>query len=312
MSSNPQEKTSWLPELLSGLAVASGVGFLAASYTLSRWLTRSARRKLQHTPEHLGLTWEALEVRTADGWKLAGWAVTPPQPRGTILLCHGLRQNRLQTLDRFTFLTEAGYRCIAFDHRAHGESTGKRTSFGYHESQDIIAIREQMQPVYPGRWAALGISMGAAAVCFAADRTPAWDAVILEGLYHDLTSAFTNRIGSKYPLWFRKFARGVIWVTEKRLGLRMDQLAPVEHIAKLAPAPVLVLTGTQDGHAPPEDAERLYQRISGPAELWLVPGAGHENVLEKGGEEYQRRIREFLERWLPAQNGQVSSENSDS
>jgi uncharacterized protein len=300
MASKPQGLSSWLPDVLSGLALASGIGYLAASYTLSRWLTRPTRKPLEQTPEDLGLTWEALACRSSDGFPLVGWTVSPPRPRATVLLCHGLRNHRGQTLERTAFLAGAGYRCVAFDHRAHGQSGGKRSSFGFYEGRDVLAVREHLHGRWPNEpWAALGISMGAAALCFAAEHTPPWHAVILESLYHDIDSAFSKRIGTKYPAWFRKFSRGVIWMTEKRLGVSLDQVAPVQHIAALAPAPLLLLTGDADELAPPEDSQRLLDRYPGPRELYLVAGAQHENVCEKGGEPYRQRVLGFLERWLP-------------
>src|SRR2546429_69954 len=77
---------------------------------------------------------------------------------------------------------------------------------------------------------ALGISMGAAALCFAAERARTLNACVLESLYHDLASAFDNRIGTRFPAWFRRFVRGVVWVTERRLGLRLAQITPADHV----------------------------------------------------------------------------------
>jgi alpha-beta hydrolase superfamily lysophospholipase len=216
-----------------------------------------------------------------------------------VALFHGLRRNRVQALDRIAFLTAAGYRCVAFDHRAHGQSDGRRTSFGYNESRDVTAVLEVVQRRWPHQpLAALGISMGAAALCFAAGQLPRLDAVLLESLYHDLDSTFRNRIGTKFPSWFRRFRRGVIWVTERRLGVRMEQIAPVNYVAGLGPAPVLLLTGSEDGLAPPSDAERLFARCRQPCELAIIPGADHSNMVEAGGHRYRTTILDFLERTL--------------
>jgi len=290
---------SWVPDLLTRLALASGVGYLAATYTVSRWLTRPALGRPQRTPADYGLSWEPLECRTADALRLKGWTVAPSQPRGTIALFHGLRSNRAQTLERTEFLVQAGYRCVAFDHRAHGESNGKRTSFGFFEGRDVVAIIELIRRRWPDRpVAALGISMGAAAICYASPRTAHLDALVLESLYHDIGSAFRRRIGTNYPSWLRRISAGTIRMTERRLGVRLDQLAPIDHIEKLAPAPILLLTGTNDVHAPPEDAERLLERCRGPKELWLVPQAGHLDICEAGGEAYRKRVIAFFDRWL--------------
>jgi alpha-beta hydrolase superfamily lysophospholipase len=292
------QKTSWLPELLSRLAVASGVGYVAAAYTVSRWLTRPNRGRPGQMPDEFGFTAERVECLTTDYLRLVGWAIAPPRPRGTVALFHGYRKNRGQTLGRIAFLVEAGYRCVAFDHRAHGESNGKRVSFGYYEGRDVAAVLDLVRRRWPqDPHAALGISMGGAALCFAGPRVRP-DAVILESVYRDVGSAFARRIGTDYPAWFQRISQGAIWVTERRLGVRLNQVAPVEHVSSLAPAPVLVMTGTDDHHAPPEDSELLLERCRGPREMWLVPKARHSDTFEVGGTAYQERVLDFLDRWL--------------
>lgn len=298
-----RRRTSWVKEVLASLAAASGIGYLATAYTVSRWLTRPSRSPPRPTPSACGLEWEALECQTEDGLPLRGWAVTPATAHATIALFHGIRANRAQALDRIALLAAAGYRCVAFDHRAHGESPGKRTTFGFHEARDVAAVLDLIRQRWPHQpRAALGISMGAAAVCFAAAHARHLEAVVLESLYHDLASTFQNRIGNKFPAWFHRFRRGVIWVTERRLRLRLRQIAPVDHIAGLAPAPVLLLTGTEDSHAPAEDAGRLFERCRGPRELVLIPGAGHMNLVEAGGVLYREALLGFLDRHLARTN----------
>src|SRR5688572_21788730 len=107
---------TWVNDILMGLAAASGVGYLATAYSISRWLTRPTLARLEPPPEIADTAWETLTCRTADGLTLAGWVAAPPRPRGTVALFHGLRTNRTQHLDRIDFLVRAGWRCVAFDH----------------------------------------------------------------------------------------------------------------------------------------------------------------------------------------------------
>jgi alpha-beta hydrolase superfamily lysophospholipase len=299
--SEPQPREGRWKDRLVALGLATGVGYAAAAYLASRWLTRPHRGRPAVTPSDYGLSWEPAGCRTADGLRLAGWVVTPAAPRGTVALFHGLRCTREQVLPRIAVLARAGFRCVAFDHRAHGESDGRRTSFGYHEAGDVEAVLDLVERRWPDEpRAALGISMGAAAVCFAAGRACRLDAVILESMYHDIHGAFTTRINAGFPAWYGYLSRGLIWVTERRLGVRLRQLTPADHIGRLAPAPVLLLTGSDDAHASPDDARRLFERCRGPRELLLVPGAGHTDLFEVAGPTYPRRVLEFLERRLPA------------
>ncbi len=298
MAQTAQHSSLW-NDLLTTLATASGIGYLATAFTISRWLTRATPGQPQWPVAEDGLHWENLACRTSDGFRLAGWLAEPPRPQGTVVLFHGLRASRAETLERISFLTAAGYRCLAFDHRAHGQSDGKRSSFGYFEGRDVAAVLDLVANRWPCQpRAALGISMGAAALCFAARKTCQLQAVILESLYHDLASAFQTRVGSGYPAWFSRFSRGVVWFTEKRLGIPIDQVAPVKEIAKIAPAPVLLLTGSDDPHAPVTDLERLFQRCHAPRALEVVPGAGHEDVCARGGEFYKKRILGFLDQFI--------------
>jgi pimeloyl-ACP methyl ester carboxylesterase len=222
-----------------------------------------------------------------------------PQSRATVVLHHGLRGSRAQTLSRAVLLARAGFRCVAFDHRAHGESDGRWTSFGYHEARDVAAALAFVRHRWPGEpCAVLGLSMGAAAICFAAEQVRDVQAVILESLYHDIASAFTERLATMYPLWFRPLVRGIIWITERRLGVRVADVIPAEYIGRLAPAPILLVTGTKDEHAGPHEARRLLSRCTGPKALWLVPDAQHCDVFEVAGKEYAERVLAFLEKYM--------------
>lgn len=281
--------------------LATGVGYAAAAYLTSRWLTRRRRRRPEGTPSDLGLPWESLSCRTRDGLRLAGWLVEPPAPRGTVALFHGLGCNRDQVLPRIGLLASQGFRCVAFDHRAHGDSEGRRTSIGYHEGRDVEAVLDLVKQRWPHEpRVVLGVSMGAAAVCFGAGRARDADAVILESMYHDLLSAFTTRVTSVFPPWYGWLTPGLIWVTERRLRVGIKDITPADHVGRLAPAPVLLITGGADAHASPDDARRLAERCRGPRELVLVPGAGHTDLMEVAGPGYADHVLGFLERWLPS------------
>jgi len=292
---NDVQRFSWFDEIWPRLAVASGVGYVATAYIASRWLTRRSPAKLERLPKSQHCTVEPLECQTMDKITLKGWLLTPPRPRATIALFHGMRCNRSHMLERATFLTAAGYRCVAFDFRAHGESDGRTCSFGYHERHDVAAVLQLIRSRWPDEpRAALGVSMGAAAVCFAGEISRGFDALILESVYTELTRAFDQRIGTGLPRWLPFFRSGIVWFTERRLGEKISQVAPIAHIAQLTPRPVLLLTGSDDPHAPPEDVQSLADQVAGSARFHVIPGAAHENVCTQGGLAYQALLLAFL------------------
>ncbi len=292
-------ETSWFDEFWPRLVVGSGVGYVALAYAVSRWLTRRAPAAVPLPTPLAGCAIETLTCRTSDGVALKGWLIEPPLPRANVVLFHGMRNNRSYVLDRIEFLIAAGYRCIAFDHRAHGESGGRLISFGYHERHDVTAVAALVRARWPKEpCGALGISMGGAALCFAGEAARAFDAIILESVYHDLERAFSHRIGSAYPAWFRHFRPGVIWLTERRLGTRLQQVAPIAHVARLAPRPVLLLTGSKDLLAPPAEVQAFVAQIPATGQFHLIPGAGHGEVYEVAGPAYRDLLLGFLDRHL--------------
>jgi pimeloyl-ACP methyl ester carboxylesterase len=272
----------------------SGVGYVAAAYAVSRYLTHPRRRPIGVNPLEVGIERKPLEIVAEDGITLAGWLFEPANPRGTVALFHGMRRNREQLLSRVAFLVAAGFRCITIDHRAHGESGGKRVSFGWYEARDVKAVAKwiaENRPAEP-RYA-LGISMGAAAICYAGPEC-GWKGIILECVYADLRNAFKRRIGALYPAWFGQLYPGTIWFTQKRLRVRMSDLRPAAAAQRFHGVRVLGMAGTKDLLAPLADTFEVLASIPGPTESSAVPGAGHNDVCEIGGEVYQKRIVAFL------------------
>jgi pimeloyl-ACP methyl ester carboxylesterase len=274
------------------------VEVLAAAYRLSCWMTRGTPGRPQRTPADLGLSFDRAECRTADGLRLLGWVAAPPLPRATALLFHDVRGGRETMLPRVALLAAAGYRCLAFDHRAHGESDGRRTSFGYHEARDVAAVLALARRRWPGQpLAALGVGMGAAALCFAARDLRGVRAVVLEGLYPDLGSAILERLGSAAsPRWLRRLGQAVVRVTECRLGPRLSEVTPVRHVGSLGATPVLLLAGDEDPHAPAAGQRLLFDHCRGPRELHRVPRAGRHDLVERGGVFYREPLLAFLDR----------------
>src|SRR5438445_2437204 len=104
MASRRRIRATNFRELMARAMLGHTAGYVAASWTVSRWLTRRAPARISRTPSDLGLTWQALGLRTEDGIRLAGWLVEPPEPRGTVALFHGMRGSRLKMLDRLAVL----------------------------------------------------------------------------------------------------------------------------------------------------------------------------------------------------------------
>jgi fermentation-respiration switch protein FrsA (DUF1100 family) len=74
--------------------------------------------------------------------------------------------------------------------------------------------------------------------------------------------------------------------------LLRTRYATIERIGSVA-APTLIVHGDADEIVPLEHAHRLYAAATEPKRLFVVEGAGHNDVNTVGGQRYLALLREF-------------------
>lgn len=273
---------------------------VGAVWVAGRWAAADHRRV---GPPPADLPAQVVEFRNPAGERLRGWFV-PGQPGGgAVLLMHGSHETRRAMIGRARFLHAHGYAVLLFDFHAYGESEGTRTSFGFGEADDAAAAVALLRTLAPGeRVAAVGFSLGGAA-CLLGPQPLAVDALVLEGVYADIVDAVANRLRLRFgPLgpWLTPL---LTLQVEPRWGIRLDQLRPVDGIARIR-VPVLIIAGTDDPRAPLADARRLFAAAPGPKALWEIPGAAHTNFQRFAPAAYEARVLDFLAHVLRGGRGE--------
>jgi fermentation-respiration switch protein FrsA (DUF1100 family) len=280
-----------------GVLLASGVGVMNGCGLVSRALIGGAPATIGPAPAAL----DAIDVSFASGSgsRLHGWFAPGRRGAGAVLLLHGVHANRLAMLPRARFLHDRGYAVLLPDFRAHGESTGDRTTFGALESRDALAAVCLLRTMAPGeRIGVIGVSLGGAAALLGAAPLPA-DALVLESVYPTIDLAARNRLRAWLGPVGRLAAPAVVrWLTPA-VGVGPEALRPIDHIGRLS-VPVFVLAGSADRYTPITESRALFDRAPAPKEFWVVPGAAHVDLHDFAPAEYERRVGTFLERTLAA------------
>jgi hypothetical protein len=90
--------------------------------------------------------------------------------------------------------------------------------------------------------------------------------------------------------------RQAFQVAEQRGGFLVDAVSPME-AARAIRAPVLLIHGADDRETPSAHSQRIFEALTGPRRLILVPGTGHNGSLGAPGIwlEIDRWIEESLE-----------------
>lgn len=280
--------------ILSVFLIAA-IGAAAAAYIIADrlsapYLTVAAPPSIPH---------EDVRLVTTGGLTIAGWLFRGEPEAPAIALFHAIRSNRGSMLARAIFFRTLGYNILVVDLPAHGQSGGDRITFGHSEAGAAAAALEYFKTAFPkSKTAALGQSLGGAALLLG-PAPAAFDAVILESVFSDIDRAIANRLEIRLG-WFGRMLSPLFTLQlEPRLGVRKSQLNPTQAIRRHDGA-VFIISGDKDKHTKPSDTRRLFEAASNPKTLWLVKGAGHEDLHKFAGRRYEHNVKTFLRLHLGA------------
>lgn len=209
------------------------------------------------------------------------------------LLMHPIRGDRRAMAGRAKFLREAGITSLAIDLHAHGETPGAYTTFGLRESNDArngLAYLRTVQGC--GQVVAIGHSLGGVAA-LVGEGPIAADAFVLEEVFPSIEDAVANRLAMRFGYAGRLAAPLIYLQLPLLTGIALEQVRPVDAIARLK-VPVLVVGGMRDEHTPPQETRRLFDAARGDKTLWLVEGAAHEDLYAFDPVQYRARLEGFL------------------
>ncbi len=239
---------------------------------------------------------ETVQIPSNSGSVLAGWYVPQSEPKGAVLLLHGIRANRLSMLDRARLLVEEGYSVLLIDFQAHGESPGEHITVGYEERHDVLASLEFLRRRQPGvPIGVIGRSMGGAAALLA--RSDWIDVLVLESVYPSIDEAVANRVRARLgPLgpvatWL------LLAQLRVRLGISPDDLRPIDALREID-CPVLMMAGAEDRHTTLAETRRMFDCIPTEKTLEVFPEFGHKDLCGSDPEKYRERLLSFLDEHL--------------
>jgi uncharacterized protein len=289
--------------LYVGLCFAGGAVFAerAVHRVVRRPITEADRAAAADLARSLGARLETVSISAGDGAAMRGWLFTPSRS-GTqsVLLLHGITGNRAGMTGTVRMFLEAGYRTLAVDLRAHGESDGEFGTSSVREADDVRRWIAWLRTVGPdGCVYEVGGSLGAGFAVQAADA-PGLCGVVAVSVFASLRETTFDRIGQPLHMgpWvgrilLRPAVEFGFLYARLRYGLELGAASAAASAATPG-APILLIHGTDDDNTPARHAQMI--RAANPARvsLWLVPGGTHANIRQVAGWEYPARILGFL------------------
>lgn len=255
-----------------GLAVLLSTAVLLLSGCNGTRFIFSSSKDIVSTPEAVGLNFEEIWFETQEDLQLNGWLVPGEPGKPLVLIFHGNAANISHQVKNLQYFNEIGLSAFIFDYRGFGRSRGQVT-----REEDLYADARSALDYLRGRgWAAsqmiyYGHSMGAAVSLQMGLEAPPV-AVVMESSFTNMSDIAWHTAPVTYAL--------IGWWA---IRARFDNIGKIEKLS----APVVIFQGEEDHIVPVEMAQRLYERARQPKAIHLIPGGGHNNLFQVGGEKYR-------------------------
>lgn len=254
--------------------------------------------------EYESLPKQEIPISSPFGYTIKAVLVEPHQTNRYMIISHGVTESKTNSIKYMNLFLKRGFNAIIYDHRRHGESGGKTTSFGHYEKFDLKAIvdwlKEEKGPDL--LFGIHGESMGAATMLlYAGMLEDGADFYIADCPFSDFKEqlAYQLKTEMKLPLPLLLPVADVILRIRDKYSIRhVSPISVIENIKH----PILFIHSKMDDFILPAMTEALYERKNGPKKLFIAANGYHAQSLNENQEDYENAIDEFFHEFFAFPN----------
>ena len=287
---------------ISGISAAllGAGGFFLASFTV-HGSRQTLEEAMKWQASHYDVSWyDACEktdytISGYDGYVLHAQLLSCPSGGSRyVILSHGYTDNRLGSLKYARLYLDAGFNCILYDLRGHGENEKAICTYSILESRDLAAVIRDTKKRF-GQDITLGLhgeSLGAATSVAVLAYEQGLAFVTADCGFADIRNVLRGAVRHMHlPSPVVSIAS---LACRLRYGYFFGEMRPVGALRGNT-VPILFLHGEEDDFILPENSEQMHRAASGYSELHTIPGAGHAQSVLVSPELYRQYLYGFLE-----------------
>ncbi|MED3551156.1 alpha/beta hydrolase [Cytobacillus praedii] len=250
--------------------------------------------------EYDGLPKKEVLIPSPFGYNLKAVIIEPHINKRFIIISHGVTENKMNSIKYMNLFLERGFNAVIYDHRRHGESGGKTTSFGHFEKFDLKTIVDWLKKEH-GSNIEIGIhgeSMGAATMLlYAGMLEDGADFYIADCPFSDFKEQLAYQIKRELKLPPRLILSVGDLFLRMRQKYSIKDVSPISVIENIQ-KPILFIHSQKDDFILPTMSEALYELKKGPKKLYLASNGVHAQSLNENKNDYEKVIDEFLEEYV--------------
>ncbi|MER2254846.1 MAG: alpha/beta hydrolase, partial [Priestia megaterium] len=231
------------------------------------------------------------------GYNIAGTVIKQHDHNRFMILSHGVTVHSLNSMKYARLFLKLGWNVVLYDHRRHGKSEGKTTSYGYYEKLDLQSVVHWVKEQF-GSTISLGIhgeSMGAATTLLYAGMEDGADFYIVDCPFSDLEELLAYRLKQDFHLPKQLVMPAANIILKWREGYSFKDVSPISVVDQIK-HPVLFIHSKEDDYILPKMTEQLHAKKMGAKRMYLAPVGTHARSYADNPEEYEQVIESFLEK----------------
>lgn len=237
-------------------------------------------------------------IESANGYSIKAIFLEPHDTSRYAIICHGVTENKVNSFKYARMFERLGFNSVVYDHRRHGDSGGKTTSFGHYEKMDLQAIVQALQ-THVGPDLVFGIhgeSMGAATTLLYAGMQDIAAFYISDCAYSDISEQILHVMKTKTHLPTAISLKLISVFLKLRDGYSIRTVSPREAVQQIQ-SPVLFIHSTHDEFVLPKMTQELYELKPEPKMLKLFEEGAHAQSFNADPNAYEKTVAEFLDRF---------------
>lgn len=234
-------------------------------------------------------------IESENGYPIKAIFLEPHDTNRYVIICHGVTETKVNSFKYARMFERMGFNSVVYDHRRHGDSGGKTTSFGHFEKMDLKAVVQALKLHVEADlfYGIHGESMGAATTLLYAGMEDKADFYISDCAYSDIYEQILHVMKTTTPLRTTLALRLASIFMKMRDGYSISTVSPRETVQNIQ-KPVLFIHSVNDDFVLPKMSEELYALKQGPKELKMFEEGAHAQSFNRNPDEYEETVAEFL------------------